>query len=485
MPVYSLEVAVVLLGLVLLMMEAFVAGKDKRFVAHTALLGLGAVLVGSFFVDRTPDASGFWSFYKADGLAMTYKAIALACTMLVIVLGLDYIPVLEKFTARVGGHGAWGEFFCLPVFICAGMMWMASASDLTSIFVSLELVTIAFYVMVTFMRRNVGSLEAGVKYLILGALSTGFLVYGFTWLFGVTGQTNLDVIAAKLNSGTVATVPAMFSFALILVALAFKIGAVPLQFWIPDVYQGAPTPITAYLSVGSKAAGFIVTTRILQVFLGSEALVHNCTAILLAVACATLLVGNLAAIPQTNFKRLLAYSSISHAGFLVLALAAGPAGAFGLAPGQIVAYYLAAYLIMTLLAFAVLVVINRTSGSDDLNAFNGLHQRSPFLAFALLVAVASLAGVPLTVGFVGKLLVFAAAVKASLWLPLGFAIIGAVAGFYYYLKVLRNMYWNAPAGGTLPAITLSGLTKATLLLLIAATVVLGVWWAPLFQLVRR
>src|SRR6478752_10589074 len=137
MPVYSLEVAVVLLGLVLLMKEAFVTGKDKRFVAHTALLGLGAVLVGSFFVDRTPDASAFWSFYKADGLAMTYKAIALACTMLVMVLGLDYIPVLEKFTARVGGRGAWGEFFCLPVFICAGMMWMASATDLTSIFVSL------------------------------------------------------------------------------------------------------------------------------------------------------------------------------------------------------------------------------------------------------------------------------------------------------------------------------------------------------------
>ncbi|MES2709709.1 MAG: NADH-quinone oxidoreductase subunit N [Verrucomicrobiota bacterium] len=485
MPVYSLEVAVVLLGLVLLMLEAFIPAKDKRFVAHTALLGLGAVLVASFFVNRTPDASPFWSFYTADGLAMTYKVIALVCTMLVIILGLDYIPVLEKFTARIGGRGAWGEFFCLPVFICAGMMWMASATDLTSIFVSLELVTIAFYVMVTFMRRNVGSLEAGVKYLILGALSTGFLVYGFTWLFGVTGQTNLSLIAAKLNSGTVATAPAMFSFALILVALAFKIGAVPLQFWIPDVYQGAPTPVTAYLSVGSKAAGFIVTTRILQVYLGSDVLVHNCTAILLAVACATLIVGNLAAIPQTNFKRLLAYSSISHAGFLVLALASGPAGAFGLSSGQIVAFYLAAYLIMTLLAFTVLVVINRTSGSDDLNAFNGLHQRSPFLAFALLVAVASLAGVPLTVGFVGKFFVFAAAVKASLWLPLGFAVVGAVAGFYYYLKVLRNMYWNAPASATMPAITLSGLTKATLLLLIAATVALGVWWAPLFQLLQR
>jgi hypothetical protein len=183
------------------MLEAFVDGRDKRFVGHIALLGLGAILVALFFVDRTPGTTAFWQFYTADSLAMTYKGIALLTTILVLILGLDYIPVLEKFTARVGGKGTWGEFFCLPVFICAGMMWMASATDLTSIFVSLELVTIAFYVMVTFMRRNVGSLEAGVKYLILGALSTGFIVYGFTWLYGITGQTNLTAIAAKLDSG--------------------------------------------------------------------------------------------------------------------------------------------------------------------------------------------------------------------------------------------------------------------------------------------
>jgi len=484
MPAYYLEVAVVLLGLVLLMLEAFVDGRDKRFVGHTALLGLGAILVALFFVDRTPGTSVFWQFYTADSLAMTYKGIALLTTILVLLLGLDYIPVLEKFTARVGGKGTWGEFFCLPVFICAGMMWMASATDLTSIFVSLELVTIAFYVMVTFMRRNVGSLEAGVKYLILGALSTGFIVYGFTWLYGVTGQTNLAAIAARLDSGTVATAPALFSFALIFVALAFKIGAVPLQFWIPDVYQGAPTPITAFLSVGSKAAGFIITTRLVGVFLGADALGHNAAAILLAVACATLLVGNLAAIPQTNFKRLLAYSSISHAGFLVLALASGPAGGFGLQPAQIIAFYMTAYLFMTMLAFAVLVVVSRVTGSDDLSAFNGLHQRSPFLAFALVVAMASLAGVPLTVGFLGKFFVFGAVSKQHLWLPLVFAVIGASAGFYYYLKVLRNMYWNPPAASTVETISVGLLTKVTMILLIAAVLGFGVYPQPLLHFLK-
>ncbi len=484
MPAYYLEVAVVLLGLVLLMLEAFVDGRDKRFVGHIALLGLGAILVALFFVDRTPGTTAFWQFYTADSLAMTYKGIALLTTILVLILGLDYIPVLEKFTARVGGKGTWGEFFCLPVFICAGMMWMASATDLTSIFVSLELVTIAFYVMVTFMRRNVGSLEAGVKYLILGALSTGFIVYGFTWLYGITGQTNLTAIAAKLDSGTVATVPALFSFALILVALAFKIGAVPLQFWIPDVYQGAPTPITAFLSVGSKAAGFIITTRLVGVYLGADALSHNATAILLAVACATLLVGNLAAIPQTNFKRLLAYSSISHAGFLVLALASGKAGGFGLQPSQIIAFYMTAYLFMTLLAFAVLVVVSRVTGSDDLSAFNGLHQRSPFLAFALVAAMASLAGVPLTVGFLGKFFVFGAAASQHLWLPLVFAVIGASAGFYYYLKVVRNMYWNPPAASPVEAISVGLLTKVTMILLIAAVLGFGVYPQPLLHFLK-
>lgn len=484
MPAYYLEVAVVILGLILLMLEAFITRRDQRFIGHLALVGLAGILVAMFFVDRTPGESSFWRFYTADSLAMTYKAIALISTIFMLILGLDYIPVLEKFTARIGGRGAWGEFFCLPVFICAGIMWMASATDLTSIFVSLELVTIGFYVMVTFMRRNVGSLEAGVKYLILGALSTGFLVYGFTWLYGITGQTNLAAIAGKLNSGTVATAPAFFSFALILVALAFKIGAVPLHFWIPDVYQGAPTPVSAFLSVGSKAAGFVVTTRLLEPWLAAVDLSRNVTAILLSVACATLLVGNLAAIPQGNFKRLLAYSSISHAGFLVLALASGPTGGFGLLPSQIVAFYMAAYLCMTYLAFAVLIIVGRSTGSDDLSAFNGLHQRSPFLAFALIVAMASLAGVPLTVGFLGKFFVFGAAASHQLWLPLVFAVIGAAAGFYYYLKVIRNMYWNPPSSSTAAAITLNPLTRISLMILMAATLLFGVYPQPLLHFLR-
>lgn len=482
MPAYFLEIAVVVLGLALLVMEAFVGHHHKRAVAWVALGGIFIVFLGLFLVKPHGACDcPLWQFYTDDKLALFYKGLSLICTGVIIVLSLDYVPVLERFSARAGGGPAIGEFFCLPVFICAGLMWMASAVDLTTIFLSLELTTIAFYVMVAYMRRNVGSLEAGVKYLILGALSTGFFVYGLTWLFGATGQTNLPAIARALASKDLEPTPALFAFALILAGLSFKVAAVPFHLWVPDVYQGAPTPVTAFLSVGSKAAGFVVAGRLLEPFLAAESLHNTCSALLVAVASATLLLGNLAAIPQTNFKRLLAYSSISHAGFLVLALS-GNGG--GMQPSQIVAFYLAAYLCMTLLCFAVLVVVNRITGSDELRAFDGLHERSPFLAFALLVGTASLAGVPLTAGFLGKFFIFLAAAGSRQWFALGIGVAGAAVGFYYYLKVLRNMYWNRPPTPDAAPVRPGPVMTVTIILLIAATLLFGLVPQPLIGLLK-
>ena len=473
MPAYYLEIAVVVLGLVLLLAEAFTPPEHKRRIGWAALLGLTGVWLLLLTVKSHTDCDcSMWSFYDDGGLSLFYKGLALICTGVVIVLGMEYTPVLEKFSARAGGGPAIGEFFCLPVLICAGLMWMASAVDITTIFLSLELTTIGFYVMVGYMRRNVGSLEAGVKYLILGALSTGFLVYGLTWLFGATGQTNLDLIGVALQSDDAEKMPAMFAFALILVALCFKVAAVPFHFWVPDVYQGAPTPVTAYLSVGSKAAGFIVAGRLIAPFMASDALRPTCSALLVAVAAATLILGNMAAIPQTNFKRLLAYSSISHAGFLVLTLSGK--GISDISGPQIIAFYMAAYLCMTLLSFAILIVVSKATGSDDLRAFDGLHQRSPFLAFAMLIGAASLAGVPLTAGFLGKFVVFLAAAGAGQWIGLGVAVAGASAGFYYYFKVIRSMYWNRPTGYE-AAIRFSPTMKVLIMVLVAATVLFGVY----------
>ena len=274
----------------------------------------------------------------------------------------------------------------------------------------------------------------------------------------------------------------MFGGALVLVGLAFKVGAAPFQFWIPDVYQGAPTPIAAFLSVGSKSAGFIVLMRVLSPLVLSP-VGGGVLKLLGIIAGATLLIGNLAAMPQSNFKRLLAYSSIGHAGFLLLALAARGSAFSALLPSTVVSLYLATYLPMTMLAFLILVIVRKSGGSEDLNAFDGLARRSPLLAFAMLVAAASLAGVPLTAGFFGKFFTILLAVGARQWVLVALAIIAATAGFYYYFKVIRAMFWNDPAPDA-PALAFSQLSRLTIIALVAAILVLGLYPTPILTLLQ-
>src|SRR6202047_3338112 len=265
------------------------------------------------------------------------------------------------------------------------------------IFVSIELVTVSFYVLVSFTKKNPATLEAGVKYLILSAVSTAFLVYGITWIFGVTGETNLQRITAAFANSDIDKNAAVFGAVLVLVALGFKIAAVPFQIWVPDVYQGAPTPVTAFLSVGSKAAGFVVLLRVLHPFM----MLPKMDRLIVLIALLTLIYGNLAALPQGNLKRLLAYSSIAHAGYILIGLACfdGPA----------VTFYLVAYLLMTLLSFAVLIVVAQQAG-ERIAGFGGLAKCPPCLAFAMLIGMISLAGVPFTIGFFGKFFIFNAAI---------------------------------------------------------------------------
>jgi len=354
---------------------------------------------------------------------------------------------------------------------------------LAGAFVALELVTITFYILVAFMRRNAGSLEAGAKYLILGALSTGFLVYGIAWVYGSTGTMSLALIPQKMV-GMENTVPLLFGIALVLVALGFKVGAFPMQMWIPDVYQGAPTPTTAFLSVGSKAAGFILLIRFLTPFLADASPVRGqVLTILLILAAATLLYGNLAAIPQTNFKRLLAYSSIAHAGFLLLALAAWTNTATASVSSiEAVSFYLATYLIMTLGVFFVLGQIRIHRDGEAITDFNGLGKSNPLLALAMTVLLAALAGVPLTAGFIGKFFVFQLAVGAGLWVALGVAVISAAAGFYYYFKTIRAIWWVDSQGAS--PIQLPIISKISIAALTLLTLFLGVYPAPILALLK-
>ena len=467
-PPFCFELFVLALGILLLLLETFSEKQDRKMFAFIGIVGLAVVFL--LLQTSTPGPSGMVS-YVVDSAAIFFKKIAVVTTIVVLIMSIDYANAIKRFLPGSSPQSGLGEFFALPVLTCAGMMWMSSAIDFILIFVSLELVTISFYILVAYMRRNANSLEAGVKYLILSGLSTGFTIYGITWIYGVTHQTNLARIEQVLPGIPLENQPGLlFGALLVLVGLGFKIAAAPFQFWVPDVYQGAPTPITAFLSVGSKSVGFIVLLRVVQAFQSLPAVGNRLITAIILLAAATLLYGNLAALPQTNFKRLLAYSSIGHAGYILIAVA----GIGARDSGQAVVVYLAAYLLMTLLSFLVLVIVTAHGEGDDIVNFNGLAKRSPFLAFGLLVAMMSLAGVPLTAGFLGKFLVFKVAFETRQFFLIALGIVTVGCGFYFYLKVVRAMYWQ-PASASVTSIPVSKLSLAAIAIMVILIFVLGVF----------
>src|SRR5881227_3408861 len=469
----ELEIAVLVLGMAMLLAEAFATKIDKRVLAFVAIAGLALVLVASFFVApraSPSQATGFWSFYTADRLSMFFKRCSLLTTIFVLILMIDYAPVVRSSFPGGTLQAGLGEFFALPSFTCVGLMYLVSAIDFVFIFVSLELVAISFYVLVSFTRRNPMTLEAGTKYLVLSALSTGFLVYGIAWIFGATGQTNLQQIADALANPTTDRNAALLGMVLVLAALGFKIAAVPFQIWVPDVYQGAPTPVTAFLSVGSKAAGFVVLLRVLRPFL----MLPQMERLIVLIALLTLLYGNLAALPQTNLKRLLAYSSIAHAGYLLIGVVCFDVPA--------ITFYLVAYLLMTLLSFTVLIIVAQQTG-EEISDFDGLAKRSPFLAFAMLIGMVSLAGVPFTAGFLGKFYIFYAAVLQRQIALIVVGVITVGCGFYYYLKVVRAMYWQS--GVNTDKISVNGLSRIAISALIIATIWFGIYPQPILDALKH
>jgi NADH-quinone oxidoreductase subunit N len=482
-----LEIAVLVLGMAILLVEAFASKLNKRVLAFVAIAGLATVFVASFFVapfSSPGNATGFWNFYTADRLAIFFKQFALLTTIFVLAMMIEYAPVVRKvrqlpsgqeddprcFESRRSLDPGLGEFVVLPLFTCAGLMYLVSAIDFVFIFVSLELVTVSFYVLVSFTRRNPLSLEAGVKYLVLSALSTAFLVYGIAWIFGATGQTNLYRVTTAVANAGGDSGAALLGMVFVLVALGFKIAAVPFQIWVPDVYQGAPTPVTAYLSVGSKAAGFVVLIRVLQPFMN----LPQTQRLIFVIALLTLIYGNLAALPQTNLKRLLAYSSIAHAGYLLIGVVCFDVRA--------ITFYLVAYLLMTLLSFTVLIIVAQQTG-EEISDFDGLARRSPFLAFAMLIGMVSLAGVPFTAGFLGKFYVFYAAVLQRQVALVAVGVITVGCGFYYYLKVVRAMYWQS--ANTSDTIPVNALSRLAISALIAGTIWLGVYPQPILDALKR
>lgn len=475
-----LEIAVVTLGVVLLLVEAWSSSPNKGRLAGIGALGVFVVLILSFLPQHAPAAGTPSSaFITSDILSVFFVRLILSATIIFLLAIPSFAPVLARYLPSERAGGGMGEFAILPLFVCAGLMWMVSAVDFIMIFVSLELATITLYILATYLRQNSASLEAGTKFLILGALSTGFIVYGISWVFGTTGTTNLLALPSAIGALPEQSVtPLLFGIGMIIVALSFKISAFPFQFWVPDVYQGAPIPVTSYLSVASKAAGFVVLIRLLAALWTIPAISHQIHTVITVLAVLTLIFGNFAAIPQTNFKRLLGYSSVAHAGYLLMALAS--LGSKMAVPA--IGFYFVAYLAMTMLAFVVLQVVSEATGGDEISRFNGLGRRSPLLAGAMLLSAASLAGIPFTAGFMGKLLVFEVALKQEHYGLVALGCITVAAGFYYYFKIIRAMYWQQPAEET--SIATPRAMKFLIAVLGAAIIAFGVYPAPILAALR-
>ena len=456
----SLEILVIGLGLVLMLADVFMPPERRRFLAYGAIAALGVMLL----MGSGETGSAFNGSFVQDGLAVFFKRFFVIAAMLVLFLAAEFS---DRLTAGIS------EYYSLIVFALSGMLFAASANDFAMLFVSIELITITFYVLTSFQRGRLVSLEAGVKYLILGALSSAFMVFGIALVWGTSGKFNfneLAVVAPQLAGNPIFLLGAL----LVLVGLGFKIAAFPFQIWAPDVYQGAPTPTTAFLAVGSKAAGFVLLLRVL--FTAVPAVTAHWANLLIVISGITIIYGNLCALPQRNLKRLLGYSSIAHAGYLLLGVAALSAS------GQAaVLYYLGGYLFTVLGAFTVIALVMRHLDNEDISALAGLNQRSPLLASTLALAMVSLAGIPPLAGFFGKFLLLKAVIEqAQVTMNHGYyclvftALAGVVISLYYYFGVIRAIYWSKNVPDLSP-IPLSSPAKLTLTICIA-----GMFWIGLF-----
>jgi NADH-quinone oxidoreductase subunit N len=428
-----LEIAVVALGLGILLADLWTPPADKRKLGWLAALVLGLILVGSFKLHGDPSQYAFGGMYVLDGLALYFKRFFLLAAIIVLIMSVEFA---DRIAAGIS------EYYALMLFALAGMMFSASANDFSLLFVSIELITVTFYILTSFQRGRLLSLEAGVKYLILGALSSAFMVYGIALVFGTTGKLNFTEIAAM--AGPLAGNKIfLFGILLVLVGIGFKIAAFPAQIWAPDVYQGSPTPTTAFLAVGSKAAGFVLLLRVL--FGAVPAVTAHWTTLPIAISIVTILYGNLCALPQRNLKRLLGYSSIANAGYILMGVAVLSSNG-----RSAVLYYLGGYLFTVLGAFLVICLVMRNVDGEDVSALAGLNQRSPLLAATLTLAMTSLAGIPPLAGFFGKFLLLRAVVEqgaanhAYYWL-LAAAIFGVLISIYYYFGVVRAIYWSREA----------------------------------------
>ncbi len=432
------EIVLAALAMVLLILGAFRGEGSTRLISWLAIAALAAV----FVIDLTGvggQTLGFYGMFVSDAFARFVKSLVLIGSALAILMALHFNE--QEHIARF-------EFPVLVMLATTGMMVMISANDLITLYVGLELQNLALYVSASFNRDATRSSEAGLKYFVLGGLSSGILLYGLSLVYGFAGTTGFaDLAHLMAGNAPISHTGVIVGLAFVIAGLAFKISAVPFHMWTPDVYEGAPTPVSAFFAVGPKLAAFALFVRVLVDPFGP--LLAEWRQIVVFISIASMIIGSVAAIAQSNIKRLMAYSSIGHVGYALIGLAAADTlagGEAGVAGIRGVLVYLAIYLVMTVGAWAVILCMRRQGrGLEDIADLSGLSRTHPILAFALAIFMFSLAGLPPTAGFFAKLYIFLAAIGANLT---GLAVIGvvtSVVGAFYYFRIVKVMYFDEPA----------------------------------------
>ena len=469
----------VVLFCVLLYEKLFKPSNPRQVGLFTAWGGVAVLLLTAalFWLFRQPDRlwgvseSVFWGgMIRNDLVTFVFRLMFLSALILTSLLSLD-VPRLQKI-----------EYFALLITATIGFSLMAAATDLIMVYVALETASISSYLLAGFYSGERRSSEAGMKYFVYGAFTTAVMLYGMSFIYGVTGQTNLYVIGDVFSGQQIAGVQPLLLLAavLVVVGFAFKTSIVPYHFWAPDAYEGAPTPFTGFLSTASKAAGFAVFLRVfLAGALGPASMGAEWWAMLVAMCIITMILGNFVAIYQTNIKRLLAYSSIAQAGYALIGLVTLTQDGSGATM-----FYLLMYVFTNIAAFGVIILVSNATGADEIKDLNGLNRRSPFLALVMLFAVLSLGGIPPTAGFFGKFFLFKAAVDAGLWWLAAVGILMAFVGLYYYLNIIKVMYLYRSEQDDV-AIPVSRAAQVGLVIAVAFIIYLGVSAGSAFELTRE
>ncbi len=460
---------------ILLLVVVHVAGRNRRSAAPAvlSLVGVGAALLLATLTPIDAGRSVFEGMVAFDGFAVFFKVLTALATLFVVFMSMDSAELAEKSQA---------EYYVFLLCVLLGMFLLSSATDIVMLYLALEMVSIPSYLLAGYLKGKGSSTEAAMKYVIYGATASGVMIYGFSILYGLTGTTQVGAIGRALAAGQ-ASLPAFLAAAMVTVGFGYKIAAVPFHMWSPDVYEGAPTPVTAFLSVGPKAAGFAVLVRFFYTVFASPdpiagmwkiSVSVDWTLLFAILSAVTMTVGNLVAVNQRNVKRLLAYSSIAHAGYMLMGFVL--LSSVGL---KAILFYLVVYLFMNLGAFYVVVLVANGTRSEEIADYSGLGSRAPLVAVSLAIFLFALTGIPPFSGFIGKVYLFAEVINRGVyWLAI-VAALNSVVSLYYYARIVKVMFLEDPKVSTELPVAL--VPRVMVCILAVPTLILGVYWEPVIR----